>query len=138
MNTAARIESTGRAGFVHLSQDTADELIKFGKSAWIRKRDTKVDAKGLGELQTYWLDIASRSPGSISASSSHLDDTISTDSVGDSDLRDPEVIQLSAPEPGLRTQRLVDWNVQVLKNLLQRIVSASQMFDVCLSPLTLA
>jgi class 3 adenylate cyclase len=36
MNTTARIESTGKAGRIHLSQETADLIIKAGKQNWVR------------------------------------------------------------------------------------------------------
>ena len=61
MNTASRMESNGRGGHIHASQETAYELIRKGKVDWIVPREDKIVAKGKGELQTYWVvpsDIA--------------------------------------------------------------------------------
>ena len=56
VNTASRMESTGESGKVQISQETADELITKGKVHWLRPRETKVTAKGKGEMITYWLE----------------------------------------------------------------------------------
>ncbi|CAB9525293.1 Receptor-type guanylate cyclase gcy [Seminavis robusta] len=55
VNTAARMESNGKAGMIHVSQATADELTKAGKSSWLKLRDEKITAKGKGEMQTYFV-----------------------------------------------------------------------------------
>lgn len=58
VNTAARMESTGMRDRIHLSAETANELILGGKQNWVQLRDTKVEAKGKGQLQTYWLALS--------------------------------------------------------------------------------
>jgi class 3 adenylate cyclase len=55
MNTAARMETNGSPGLIHVSQQTADELIAKGKSSWVTPRADKITAKGKGEMQTYWV-----------------------------------------------------------------------------------
>lgn len=55
MNTAARIESTGSRGRIHVSSETAALLRKAGKSSWLTEREDKVFAKGKGLLTTFWL-----------------------------------------------------------------------------------
>jgi CheY-like chemotaxis protein len=55
MNTTSRIETTGKAGKIQLSSETADLLIKGGKNHWLVPREEKVHAKGKGEMSTYWL-----------------------------------------------------------------------------------
>ena len=60
INTASRMESNGVRGRIHVSQQTADELIASGKRAWIYPREEKVVAKGKGELQTFFVNPASR------------------------------------------------------------------------------
>jgi class 3 adenylate cyclase len=47
VNTAARMESTGVKGHVHVSQATADELIQRGKRTWLTARKDPVIAKGM-------------------------------------------------------------------------------------------
>ena len=49
VNTAARMESNGQRGRIHVSQATADLLKTGGKEHWLRKRDDLVEAKGKGE-----------------------------------------------------------------------------------------
>jgi class 3 adenylate cyclase len=57
VNTAARMESNGIRGRIHVSQSTADALIAAGKYQWISPREDKIVAKGKGEMQTYWVHI---------------------------------------------------------------------------------
>lgn len=63
MNMASRMESNGLPGRIHISQETADELIAKGKSSWVTPREDKIVAKGKGELQTFWV-----SPRSLASS----------------------------------------------------------------------
>jgi Adenylate and Guanylate cyclase catalytic domain len=53
------MESNGMAHRIHVSQETADELIAKGKASWVSPREDKIVAKGKGELQTYWVSIRS-------------------------------------------------------------------------------
>eukprot|EP00934_Nitzschia_sp_Nitz4_P005986 Nitzschia sp. Nitz4//scaffold53_size117307//369//2626//NITZ4_003750-RA/size117307-augustus-gene-0.89-mRNA-1//1//CDS//3329554145//5976//frame0 len=57
VNTASRMETTGQKEKIHVSQATADELIKQGKQDWLKARDNRVEVKGKGQLQTYWVTI---------------------------------------------------------------------------------
>eukprot|EP00565_Helicotheca_tamesis_P004762 CAMPEP_0185735520 /NCGR_PEP_ID=MMETSP1171-20130828/25447_1 /TAXON_ID=374046 /ORGANISM="Helicotheca tamensis, Strain CCMP826" /LENGTH=287 /DNA_ID=CAMNT_0028405857 /DNA_START=573 /DNA_END=1436 /DNA_ORIENTATION=- len=57
VNTASRIESTGAPDSIQVSQETADLLLGEGKGNWLVAREELVDAKGKGQLQTYWLRI---------------------------------------------------------------------------------
>ncbi|KAL7562125.1 hypothetical protein ACA910_019867 [Epithemia clementina (nom. ined.)] len=103
VNTAARMESTGLVSKIHISQSTADLLIKAGKSHWISKRDGEVEAKGKGKIQTYWAEPKTRGP---STSSGHEnDDEIHVQAIDD------------------KTRRLVEWNVEIMVKLLKQIVS---------------
>jgi Adenylate and Guanylate cyclase catalytic domain len=63
------MESNGVAGRIHVSQETALELIAKGKSSWITPREDKIIAKGKGELQTYWVSPQSGSSSSDSGAS---------------------------------------------------------------------
>ena len=60
VNTASRMESTGTVGRIQISQSTADLLIAAGKMHWLTIREDKVNAKGKGELTTFWLDPRKR------------------------------------------------------------------------------
>jgi class 3 adenylate cyclase len=48
VNTAARMESTGIPGRIHVSQMTADLLVEASKGKWIVPRGEVVHAKGKG------------------------------------------------------------------------------------------
>lgn len=53
------MESNGLPGRIHCSQQTADELTKRGKGYWLTPREDKIQAKGKGLLQTYFVDPTS-------------------------------------------------------------------------------
>ncbi|KAL3935551.1 MAG: hypothetical protein SGBAC_008953 [Bacillariaceae sp.] len=55
VNTASRIESTGKRNRIQVSQETATLLTKAGKDHLLEERNTMVSAKGKGRLQTFWL-----------------------------------------------------------------------------------
>lgn len=56
VNTASRMETTGQPGRIHISEETANELISKGHRDWLSTRQDVVTAKGKGELLTYWLN----------------------------------------------------------------------------------
>ena len=55
MNTASRMESTGKKNMIQISEATAELVIQAGKDHWLKKRSEMVDCKGKGELQTFWV-----------------------------------------------------------------------------------
>ena len=56
VNTASRMESTGRAGRIQVSAATADLLRGGDIGAWLVPREEQVEAKGKGLMYTFWLD----------------------------------------------------------------------------------
>lgn len=129
MNTAARIESTGRPGYIHMSQETAALLNAAGKDHWIRLREDLVYAKGKGQMQTYWLDLGTKSDQNTHSTHSTSDDD---ESEGEDDAARKEVEALRTDKKTAaqlyrlssgKNQRLIDWNVDVLSRLLKRIVA---------------
>jgi class 3 adenylate cyclase len=75
VNTAARMESNGVAGHIHVSESTSLALSARGKGHWSTPREDKIVAKGKGEMQTYWVQIKSEgSMGSTSIGASSQDD----------------------------------------------------------------
>lgn len=65
VNTAARLESNGMRGKIHISEDTAQELREQGKDSWIIKREDMIEAKGKGLMQTYWVNVGPTKTASI-------------------------------------------------------------------------
>lgn len=104
MNTAARIESTGKKGRIQISLATASLLREAGKANWVVPREERVLAKGIGIIQTCWLSLKAFSPGDISTSL----DISSKESVKHTiDKRDA----------------LVDWHTEGLARFLKVVVA---------------
>lgn len=133
MNTASRMESTGLARRIQISQETADLLFASGKGRWIVERQDTVVAKGKGELKTYWLvyhgdanneNASSQNDTSESDEASYSDGSfVSIDRLAD-EVRTPQIKEESA-----KNLRLVDWNKEVLVKLLKAIVARRQALN---------
>ena len=134
MNVASRMESCGVKGKIQCSTDTANLLIEAGKSKWVTPREEMIQAKGKGELQTYWISLSSgraassggtsttrstrrSSTGTLNGSSSNFDTVPPTPS------EDTKPRNRSPPRGHLdsKTKRLVRWNVEIMSNLLKKI-----------------
>jgi class 3 adenylate cyclase len=119
MNTTALIESTGEPGRIHMSQETADLIIKGGKQAWVQRRAQQVTAKGKGTMQTFWLTITEERK-SINHSS---------DGRSEKSIRDYSEVDICVNDFGTesatqsRTLRLIYWNVEQLLFLLKQVVA---------------
>ncbi|KAL3938937.1 MAG: hypothetical protein SGBAC_006242 [Bacillariaceae sp.] len=137
VNTAARIETTGRRDKIHISQETAELVIQAGKSKWMERRNDTIVAKGKGEMQTYWLmseaDMATRAEGKTSGKEASALPVVKA--------MQPRLAKQSMnvldPESSLppKIKRLVDWNVDVLKRLLKQVVAKreammKEQFDI--------
>jgi class 3 adenylate cyclase len=120
MNTASRMESTGKRDRIQISQETADLLIAAGKKNWISPREEKVIAKGKGEMQTYWMAVGSTKDKSETASES-------VSSNGDLEHIFPQGNSLLRSQDetsylvAAKTARLIEWNVDVLLRLLKQV-----------------
>jgi class 3 adenylate cyclase len=66
VKTASRMESTGQPGRIHISNATAQELIRLGKSKWMIQRDETINVKGKGEMKTYWIVFGNVSTAQLS------------------------------------------------------------------------
>jgi Adenylate and Guanylate cyclase catalytic domain len=97
VNTASRMESNGQQNKIHASQETAKQLIESGKAHWVVPRDTLVQAKGKGTIQTYWVEPAT--------SGSHTEGT----SVSNNDEEDPD------------ETALVLWTADILSSVTRRV-----------------
>lgn len=95
------MESTGQRGRIQVSSETRNLLVKAGKGHWVQERNEKVWAKGLGHIQTYWINNKSKSRVDSEPSESHIEENIEDD----------------------KQTRLITWMVDVLAKLLVPIVS---------------
>ena len=109
------MESTGQKGRVQVSEETAELLSAGGKKHWLVQRGEKVDAKGKGEMTTYFLVDEDHSTETKSITTSEpLPGPISQN-----------MADLSLEKQGLdsKAERLVGWNVDVLWRLLKKVVA---------------
>jgi 3'5'-cyclic nucleotide phosphodiesterase/Adenylate and Guanylate cyclase catalytic domain len=127
MNTAARMETTGLRNKIHISQETADLIIEANKKHWIQARKDVVVAKGKGALRTYWLLLNPKQQSSATISNSgNSDDTHADSKTKNGSQSEDTVATESANEKvtlSTKNQRLVDWNADLLLQLLQKIIA---------------
>ncbi|CAB9509224.1 Receptor-type guanylate cyclase gcy [Seminavis robusta] len=71
VNTASRMESTGIQGRIQVSEATANQLIARGRKGWLKPREDTIVAKGKGEMQSYFVQIA---PSSSANDTESIDD----------------------------------------------------------------
>eukprot|EP00980_Cylindrotheca_fusiformis_P008036 scaffold1710_cov120-Cylindrotheca_fusiformis.AAC.2 len=129
MNTACRMESSGKRDHIQVTQATADLLKEAGFARWLIPRSSTILVKGKGEMQTYWVRKAKEPVAKgcdlKSATSLTVDETIESDGA--------ESTGGSSSECGLdaegihalrKTERLVEWDVAVLTSLLQQIIAS--------------
>jgi hypothetical protein len=109
VNTAARMESNGTPGKIQVTQSTADLLIAAGKGRWVKKREELIEAKGKGLMQTYWAQPNTLSP-SVCTGATYSGHT-AADGIHGIDCLDE------------RTERLVNWNADIMAGLIRQIMS---------------
>jgi hypothetical protein len=103
------MESNGVINKIQCSQATADLIIAAEKGHWLHAREKKVEAKGKGWMQTYFLEPKSKA-----------------ESVVSSPLDAKEALSTTmATEDGVdqKTGRLIDWITDVLCRLLEKVVA---------------
>uniref|UniRef100_A0A7S3L1M8 Phosphodiesterase n=1 Tax=Amphora coffeiformis TaxID=265554 RepID=A0A7S3L1M8_9STRA len=126
VNTAARMESTGKRGFIQCSQATADVLTEAGKGHWVKPREEKVHAKGKGDLQTYWIEVTAgqqrRSSDDMSGDGSSQD---GQSKIWGNEDEIPEVVTQRA-----RHQRLIDYNVDLLAQHLKAVEARRRVLSM--------
>ena len=112
VNTASRMESTGKGNMIHISGTTANLLAKAGKSHWFRQREDTVTAKGKGVVQTYWMNpphkMRDASVTSGSSSGHHVR----------ANLDSSYVVNKSTNE-----ERLINWMQELFVQDIRKIVS---------------
>ena len=116
---------------IQISQETATLLIADGKEDWIKPRETKVVAKGKGELQTYWLfpkgqssnnDDERQSPTLSSKKSSFKGYTnVNVEGDGNQAQRSQKFGDVVVPP---KIDRMIRWNVELLQGLLKKVIAA--------------
>jgi hypothetical protein len=131
MNTASRMESNGAKGKIQLSENTAKLLLDAGKGKWLVAREEKIEAKGKGLMQTYWLEanvgvssssagahIYSARYGNASSASTDTSDVDEFDDVADDAA--PDVVQSRKEE---KMYGMIDSTVDIFERLMKKIVA---------------
>jgi hypothetical protein len=103
VNIAARMENTGQRNKIQVTQETADLITEAGKGHWIYQRIDDIGARG--GIQTYWVEPQS------SAQEAKIKNAT------------PTRVAAKPGGPVDNSQRLITWNVDILKRLLKRIVA---------------
>jgi len=137
VNTAARIETTGRRDLIHLSQETAELIIKAGNSKWMERRNDTIVAKGKGEMQTYWLLSEEEVKNGGGAAKTSKEAAALPVVAAMQPRLAKQSMNVLDPESSLppKIKRLVDWNVDVLKRLLKQVIAKretmmQEQFDI--------
>ena len=105
VNTAARMESSSRAGSIHCSRATADLLMASGRSSWVTERLDKINPKGKGEMTSYWVHPRTKSEEASQRSGHLSNDPTVDESVGTGVSQDITSRSFSR-DPSLFSQRL--------------------------------
>eukprot|EP00934_Nitzschia_sp_Nitz4_P003423 Nitzschia sp. Nitz4//scaffold22_size323478//228950//232528//NITZ4_000565-RA/size323478-snap-gene-0.561-mRNA-1//-1//CDS//3329543109//3413//frame0 len=103
VNTASRMESTGKKDCIQASQSTAEALRLMGKSHWLKPRKDVVEIKGKGQMTTYWVE-----PHEKTCSVTSEDEEDST---------------IGSKKMAGKHENLVKWNVDVLSKLLGAVLA---------------
>ena len=125
MNTASRMESTGKPNMIQISQETANCLEKDGKSHWISPREDRIDVKGKGQMQTYFVEVkdAKGLPSIVQqAAIRAMESDLKTEMDSMASERDqPVLASVTANVLDSKLKRLIDWNVDGLLGMLQKL-----------------
>ena len=120
------MESTGIKKKIQISQETAELICAAGKQSWVKPREGVVNAKGKGELQTFWLlpkgEVArSMYTASVSGTSDHDAKSEGTAPSSEGDLEDFAASERAAAAEQARLDRLVEFTADLLMHPLKKI-----------------
>ncbi|CAB9526583.1 Receptor-type guanylate cyclase gcy [Seminavis robusta] len=130
VNTAARMESTGIRNKIQVSQSTYDLIVEGGKAAWAKPRPDKVEAKGKGMLQTYFINPSAKR-GSTTESTASDEQSGSGGDASSRMLQASSSAIVAKPmhaKPGgkalsMKESRLVDWIVDLLHEHVKKLAA---------------
>ncbi|CAB9508590.1 Receptor-type guanylate cyclase gcy [Seminavis robusta] len=118
-NTANDMGASSEAGRIQVSEYTARLLTNAGKKHWLAQRDGSVSSRvGQSEVTTYWCRPDNHRENQNLSPTAEAD--LERGTIGG--LRNI-TNEKSAAE---KRRRLVEWNVQVLLNLLKEVVRSKQ------------
>jgi hypothetical protein len=106
VNTASRMESSGEPGKIHISQATATLVASAGKGHWLVPRETLVEAKGKGKMQTYWAALGNASKATCDGLRSSLTQVVESEIVF---------------QHSVLNNNLIDWVTELLMSLITQL-----------------
>jgi hypothetical protein len=109
------MESTGVANAIQVSQETADLVIAYGKSHWLVQREEKIQAKGKGTMQTFFLDTNKMSKPYTSSPRS----TCSASEMSVASGYDVDVAEIEK-----KRNRSAEWTVEIMAHHLKAMINA--------------
>lgn len=153
VNIAQSIESSSRRNRILISSDTAELLKAAKKGQWIQKCEDidPISTKNKGTLDAYWLLQAGDkgqlvSTPNVPVRARSVEDLVA---LGNSDAppsfprrgavetyRDNFILALPPMSRSEKTQRLIDWVVELLANQLRNIKAQRDVLGVYASPLS--
>jgi hypothetical protein len=96
MSTASKMESSGKAGRIHVSKETANLLIAGGKGDWLQETGETIVATGRGEIVTYWLKTNFRKVNRTSLMPTNMNRNTNISSSNREDSEDNAAIERAA------------------------------------------
>lgn len=108
VNTAARMESSGKPNQIQCTEATANLLVAAGKDHWIQRREDSVNVKGKGVLESYFIKI-----GSKGGSSEHSEAFSFV----------PDVAVIDQTTNAVKQERLVKWITDLFVRRIETIVA---------------
>jgi RPA family protein len=136
------MDSTGIPNKIQLSKDTAKLLEDQDKAKWIRPRNEKIFVKGKGNMQTFWLETKEDTKDRIKANRMRkLKAKVDEDKSDAEDISEASWGEWKDSTPrttsGMtKTERLVEWNVEILSSLLRQILACRDATDMDISELS--
>eukprot|EP00546_Thalassionema_frauenfeldii_P002163 CAMPEP_0178933288 /NCGR_PEP_ID=MMETSP0786-20121207/23175_1 /TAXON_ID=186022 /ORGANISM="Thalassionema frauenfeldii, Strain CCMP 1798" /LENGTH=1147 /DNA_ID=CAMNT_0020610845 /DNA_START=214 /DNA_END=3662 /DNA_ORIENTATION=+ len=144
VNTASRMESTGEMGKIQVSEITANLIVQSGKKHWLKEREGTISVKGKGRMKTFWVKVCQKCPKSPVTSSefvpsmgngqdvaTFISSNNASDEIIGSSLWDeiPSNDESAHSKASLtvKEDRLIQWNVDRLMELLEKVVSNNEL-----------
>eukprot|EP00934_Nitzschia_sp_Nitz4_P005687 Nitzschia sp. Nitz4//scaffold314_size20990//18196//20845//NITZ4_008633-RA/size20990-augustus-gene-0.26-mRNA-1//-1//CDS//3329547476//5677//frame0 len=139
VNVAARMESAGERGRIHLSSVTAELIKANGYSKWVKPRG-EILVRGKGSMSTYWLEThaesdlrheRTRKAHALEFLDARTTSTVDVDTTEERSQisEEDDFLGEDEYERGVsmsKKERLVEWNVEILSGLLKRNLAARQ------------
>ena len=121
VNMTEQIKNSSAEKSIHMSEATAKLLRKSGHGRWVEPNSSLKTLEGVGDIQTYWL-LPDRRRRSM-MNTGHESEGGGDETSGPSDC-DLSSNSSACGANMTKMQRLVEYNLQVLLEMLEEVVAA--------------